>query len=232
MTKKKSKKQPSKSGGHWNGGKKPSYKYEGSQYRGGRKEKTPNLVKLDGGSVKNQHGVVFTPEERKRLESAVNTANKKRMKMLEAEGNLPRLKGGKQTGDFIKNLQAMGKESDFIITRKSKSLQQFKSREHFEKFMDNLARVNSPDYITARVRLYKRNHMKALENVFGDEAKDVIMKIRMMKPDEYMKLIQSDEDLEVNYIYDPSARQGKLNRIRSALGMKQKDFWEDEEMDV
>lgn len=221
-----------KKGGHWKGGKRTNYVYEGTQYRGGRKEKTPNLVKLDGGNVKNKHGVVFTPEERKALESAVNTANRKRVRMLEAEGDLPRMKAGKDTGDKVKSLQLMGKESDFIIARKSKSLQQFKSREQYERYMDNLHRVNSPTYIDDRVRLYKRNHMKALENVFGDDAKDVIMKIRMMKPKDYMKLIQSDEDLEVSYIYDPSARQGKLNRIRTALGMKEKDFWEDEEMEV
>lgn len=231
MAKKKKTTSP-KNGGRWKGGKQPQYNYEGGQYRGGRKEKTPNLKKLDGGNVQNMHGVVFTQEERKRLESAVNTANQKRMKMLKAEANLPRKKGGKDTGDMVRSLQSMGKESDFIITRKSKSLQQFKSREHYERFMDNLARVNSPDYITTRVRMYKKNHMKALENVFGDDAKDVIMKIRMMKPEDYMKLIQSDEDLEVSYIYDPSARNGKLNRIRKALGMKEKDFWDDEEIDV
>lgn len=231
MAKKKQTTTP-KSGGRWKGGKQTQYNYEGTQYRGGRKEKTPNLTKLDGGAIKNMHGVVFTPEERKRLESAVNTANRKRVKMLEAEGSLPRKKGGKETGDMVRSLQSMGKESDFIITRKSKSLQQFKSREHYERYMENLARVNSPDYVSARVRMYKKNHMKALENVFGDDAKDVIMKIRMMKPEDYMKLIQSDEDLEVSYIYDPSARNGKLNRIRKALGMKEKDFWDDEEIDV
>ena len=65
--------------------------------------------------------------------------------------------------------------------------------------------------------------MTALENVFGDEAKDIMMKIRMMKPKDYMKLIQSDEDLEVSYIYDPSARSGKLNKIRASLGMRLKE---------
>lgn len=219
-------------GGYWKGGKRTNYTYEGTQYRGGRKDKTPNLIKMDNGSVQNKYGVVFTPEERKALESAVNTHNKKRMKMLEDEGNLPRFKGGKDTGDKVSSLQLMGKESDFILSRKSKSLQQFKNREHFERYMENLRVTNSPDYLHNRIKLYKRNHMKALENVFGDDAKDVIMKIRMMKPKDYMRLIQSDEDLEVSYIYDPSARQGKLNRIRTALGMKEKDFWEDEEMDV
>ena len=144
--------------------------------------------------------------------------------MLEHEANLPRMKGGKDTGDKVQSLQIMGKESDFIIARKSKSLQQFKSKEHYERYMKNLKEVNSPDYIHNRIKLYKRNHMKALTNVFGNDAKDVVMKIRMMKPHDYMELIQKDEDLEVSYVYDPSALHGKLNKIRRALGMKEKEI--------
>lgn len=215
--------------GVWRGGKKAKQTFEGMQYTGGRVEGRKNLKRTDVGTLLNQHGVEFTPEEKKLLEREVNKANAKRKRMLEAEGNLPRMKGGKDTGDTVRSLQLMGKESDFILARKSKSLQRFKSKEDFEYYVDNLKRVNSPTYIDDRTRLYKRNHMKALENVFGDDAKDVIMKIRMMKPAEYREMIQKDEDLEVSYIYDPSARAGKLNRIRASLGMKLKEEDIDEE---
>ena len=70
--------------------------------------------------------------------------------------------------------------------------------------------------------------MKALENAFGDDAKDVIMKIRMMKPEDYMRMIEQDETLEISYIYDPTARAGKLNQIRASMGMRLKD----ESMDI
>lgn len=213
----------------WHGGKKVDHlSYEGGQYTGGRQKGRKNLVKLDGGRVQNQYGVEFTPEEKKALESAVNTANRKRRQMLEQEGNLPRMVGGKDSGDTVKSLQLMGKESDFILARKSKSLQRFKTKEDFYTYLDNVRRVSRPEYLEERTRLYKRNHMTALENVFGDEAKDVIMKIRMMKPEEYRQKIQSDEMLEVSYIYDPSDAHAKLNQIRASLGMKQKeDYIED-----
>ena len=212
-----------KNSGQWKGGKRTHYTYEGTQYTGGRAQGRKNLKKLDNGNFLNEHGVVFTAEDRKKLESAVNRVNRKRVKMIEEEGKLPRLVGGVDTGDKVKSLQLMGKESDFILSRKSKSLQQFKSRDAYDRYMKNLEHINSPDYIDERIRLYKRNHMTALENVFGDEAKDIMMKIRMMKPKDYMKLIQSDEDLEVSYIYDPSARSGKLNKIRASLGMRLKE---------
>jgi len=202
----------------WHGGKKTDrVSYEGGQYAGGRKTGRKNLVKLDDGSVQNQHGVVFTQEEKKALESAVNTANRKRMKMLEKEGQLPRMKGGVDTGDTVRSLQSMGKESDFILARKSKSLQQFRSREDFEIYLDNVRRVNSPDYLDERTRQYKRNHMKALENVFGDEAKGLIMKIRMMPPEEYRELLQSDEDMEIGFIYDPSDLSARLEQMQNSI---------------
>ena len=184
---------------------------------------SPNLVKNIDGTLTNTNEVTFTLAEKRALENEVNKANRKRMKMLEAEAKLPRVVGGKQTGGEVRDLQSMGKESDFILAPKSKSLHQFKSKEDYNRYMKNLQRVNSVDYLDERVRAYKRNHMTALENAFGDDAKDVVMKIRMMKPKDYMKLIQSDEDLEINYIYDPSEKSGKLNQIRAALGMNLKE---------
>ena len=197
--------------------------YEGTQYRGGRKKGTKNLKRLDDGKLQNQHGVIFTEAEKKSLERLVNSANAKRRAMLKQEATLPRRVMGIDTGQTVGQLQLMGKESDFIITRKSKSLQKFNSREEYEKYIDYLKKVNSRDYITERIRQYKRNQMKALENAFGDDAKDIIMKIRMMKPKDYMKMVQSNEDLEISYIYDPSARDGKMNQIRASLGMKLKE---------
>lgn len=204
-------------------------KYEGEQYRGGRVEGRKNLKRTDDGDLINQFGVVFTPEEKRQLENAVNRANYKRRKMLEQEAKLPRKVMGVDTGDTVKNLQLMGKESDFILARKTKSLQRFKSREDYERYMKNLDRVNSVDYIEKRVKLYKANYIKALENEFGDNAKDVMMRVRMMKPKDYMKMVQSDELLEIYYVYEDSAKSGRLNQIRASLGMKLKEEEFDEE---
>lgn len=183
----------------------------------------PNLKRDDSGNYVNQYGVVITPEEKRRFEVAVNKANRHRMKMLIEEGSLPRMSEGKDTGFTVKSLQAMGKESDFILARKSKSLQGFKDRESFERYWNNVELASTPEYLEKQTRLYKRNHMKAIANAYGDEAKDVLMKIRMMKPEEYRKLIQSEEMLEISYLYEPGARTARLNAIRRSLGMKLKE---------
>ena len=189
----------------------------------GRQKGRKNLSYDSEGNIVNQYGVTITPKEKKALESAVNSANRKRRNMLKLEAQLPRRVGGVDTGDTVGSLQLMGKESDFILSKKTKSVQRFQSRDQFEKYLANLEKVNKRDYIEDRVRAYKRNHMKAIENVYGDDAKDVVMKIRMMKPADYMKMVQSDENLEINYVYDASEAQGKLNQLRASMGMKLKE---------
>lgn len=191
----------------WKGGKK-TIEMPGP----GRKEKIPNLKRVEGG-FQNQYGVTFTPEQRKELEKAVRRSNYAREKQL-----------NKDYGKANTLQRYLSQESDFIISRQSRSLQGFKSMADYEAFMDKQARIQSGEYLNDRTRLYKRNHMQALENVFGDDAKDVIMKIRMMPPEEYRDKIKKDVFLEVNYIYDPSAMHGKLNQIRRSLGMKEKEI--------
>ena len=197
--------------------------FEGGIYRGGRPSGVPNLKKTSTGNLVNMYGVAFTPAEKKHLETLANTANRKRKQMLKKEAQLPRMTGGKDSGQTNQQLQLMGRESDFIVSRKHKSLHKFKSHEEYERYIKNLERVNKKDYISERVKLYKRNHMKAIENAFGDDAIDVLMKIRMMPRDKYMQMVQQDEFLEIGYIYDASARAGKLNQLRASLGMKLKE---------
>lgn len=192
-------------------------------YKGGRAKGSKNLKRTPTGNYVNQHGVVFTPEEKKALESAVNTVNRKRTKMLEQIDRLPRKFAGRNMGDTVGQLRLMGKESDVIIQPKTKSLQRFKTKDDYTKYMKSLQGARSKDYVLERMRLYKRNHMKAIQDAYGDDAKDVVMKIRMMKPEEYMKMVEQDEVLEIGYMYDDNERIGRLNRLRASLGMKLKE---------
>ena len=186
--------------------------WEGTQYRGGRGKGKKNLQKTPEG-LRNQHGVVFTPEQKTALERAVNRSNYQRKKMLAEADRL---------NPDHSQLRLMGKESDFIISRQSKSLQRFKSMEEYEQFMDKQARIQSGEYLAERTRLYKRNYMAAVDNVFGAAGAGVKMKIRMMKPEAFRQLVETlGDEMEIGYIYDPQARMGKLNKIRSLLGMRE-----------
>ena len=201
--------------------------WEGRQYRGGREKDVKNLRRVDGG-YKNQHGVTFTEEQKKALERAVNRSNYRRKKMSVEFYGPPTTKRPDPN-----QLYLMGADhSDFIISRQSKSLQRFKSIEEYEQFMDKQARIQSGEYFRDKARLYKRNFITSLMETYGDEAKDIAMKIRMMKPEEYMKKVASDEVLEIRFVPSDMLVSGRLNQLRAALGMKLKDEWLSEEFDV
>lgn len=191
----------------WKGGKK-AIEMPGP----GRKKKVPNLKRVEGG-FQNQHGVIFTPEQKKALENSVRRSNYAREKQLNAE-----------YGDKNALQRYLSQESDFIIARQARSLQGFKSMEEYEAFMDKQARIQSGEYLKDRTELYRANHILALESVFGDEGKDVIAKIESMDLAEYREMIKKDIFLEVNYIYDPSAMTGKLNQIRKSLKIQEKEI--------
>jgi len=185
--------------------------WEGEQYRGGRRKGCKNLTRTADGIV-NQYGVTFSEEQKKALERAVDRSNYRRAKQIAEWDAL---------NENARGLRTMGKESDFIISRQSKSLQRFKSMEDYEKFMDKQARIQSGEHLEEMTRLYKRNYMSAIDNVFGAAGAGVKMKIRMMKPADFRRLVEEKgEDLEIGYIYGPEARIGKLNVIRETLGMK------------
>lgn len=193
--------------------------WEGQQYRGGRKPGRKNLKKVDGG-FQNQHGVTFTQEQKKALERAVNRSNYQRKKMQAEEDAL---------NPNNSQLRLMGKESDFIISRQSKSLQQFKSMEDYDRFMKKQAKIQSGDYFLEKARLYKRNFINSLLDTYGPEARDIAMKVRMMKPADYMRKVAADETLEIRFVPSDAKISGRLNQLRAALGMKLKEDWTDEE---
>lgn len=184
----------------------------------GRKKKVPNLKKVEGG-YENQHGVFFTAEQKKALENSVRRSNYARDKQIKAEAKMK-----SASGKSNEELRKMGQQSDFIVSRQGRSLQGFRSMEEYENFMDRQARIQSGEYLNDRTKLYQANHIKALENVFGHEADDIIEHIQNMDLKEYREMIQREELLEVNFIYDPSEMGRKLNQIRKSLKMAMQEI--------
>lgn len=183
----------------------------------------PNLIHTPDGMIINKEGVVFTPEEKKLFEQKVNSVNRKRNRQLKELAKQPRNTGGIKRNDVVGNVQSMGKEGDFIIAKRSKSLHSFTSREQFETRMKNLNRVLDRDYLDMRIQLYKDNYIKALENTFGDDASDIVVKINSMSLKEYREMVEKDELLEINYIYGPEQRNAKLQQIRTSFNIPLKE---------
>lgn len=203
--------------------------------KAGRKKGLPNLKKVDGGYL-NQYGVFFTPEQKNALERSVQRSNYKRKKELEKLAQQPHVVGGRVISKDGQQLKTMNKENDLIIARQHRSLQKFKTMEDYEKFMGKQKAIQDGTYAIDKMRLYKRNFTESLLETYGDDAKDIAMKIRMMDPKDYMRMVASDEVLEIRFVPSDEKVQGRLNQIRAAMQrygvkIKLKEDWPDEEIE-
>lgn len=196
--------------------------------RGSGKTGRVNMKRVDGGWM-NQHGVVFTDEERKALKKAVQLSNKQREKEVSQDMQRPRKVAGQVIEENKGQLHIMGKENEFIVSRQSHDMQKIKSRKDYDNFMRKQEAIQSGDYALDKARAYKRNFMQSLKDTYGDEATDIINKVRRMNPKKYIEMVGSDEVLEIRYAPSTQKTQGRLNEIRQALGMKQVDEWPEEE---
>ena len=211
----------------------------------GRKKGVKNLKRVIDAETGqsgylNQNNVFFTEAEKKALTSAVKKSNRKQTQLREIFDPLPYKIQGRETGATVGEMRLLGKEADFSIADKTASLQRFQTHEEFDRYMKNLNRVNSKGYIADRARLYKRNYQTALTDPHSglglayDDVSDILMKIRTMKTDDYIKMVASNEELEIGYLYDDGngSVSDKLNAIRSALGLKHREtdyFWDGDE---
>lgn len=184
--------------------------YEGEQYRGGKVAGRKNLIKNSDGTITNQHGVVFSQEDKKALERAVNASNYQRKAKLD-----------KWEKARIENAQhfAWGKEPEFIITRQSKSLQRFHSREDFEAYLQKQADIKSGAYLDYRTSIYKDNYCTALETVFGDDAADIQNVIQQMDNARFRYLVEAEKLPDIHYIYSAEKRAAKLSELRALFNM-------------
>lgn len=179
-----------------------------------------NLTYSPDGYIYNQHGVEFTAADKKLLESRVNTANAKRRRMLKQEQNTQLFSAGKKVNGVMIS-DTIGRESDFVLAHKSKSLQGFKTYDDFENYINNLERVNRRDYISARAEQYQDGYVKAMEdNGFSD---DMITRIKELTPEQFAEIAKQDEYVKFGYIYSPHDRQNVEKALEA--GLKRAKLW-------
>lgn len=202
----------------------------GKYVRGSGKTGRVNMKRVDGGWM-NQHGVVFTDAERRAMRRATKRSNAKRAAEVAAWEKQPHKVGGVELAPDKTQLLTMGKQPEFIVSQQHGNPQKFTTKAEYEKYMQKQARIASGEYERDKIRMYKRNFTTALLETYGDDAKDIAMKIRTMKPEEYMRMVANDERLEIRYVPSLEKVDGRLNELRQALGMKLKDEHIDETLD-
>ena len=159
------------------------------------------------GSVILPNGERITISEQKALRSAVNSANRKRKRMLE---RLPAEAKAKYK-DF-------GIESDFVMRKKSTSLKHFRNKKEFKHYLKSVQKIASGEFERKRIMTYKDNYIRALRNTFNSSANKAIKAVREMDLKTFRQKVESEELEEIGYVYyDPNGE--KLTRISQQLGL-------------
>ena len=159
------------------------------------------------GSIILPNGQRITIGEQKALRSAVNSANRKRKRMLE---RLPAEAKAKYK-DF-------GIESDFVMRKKSTSFKRFRNKKEFMHYLRSVQKIASGEFERKRITTYKDNYIRALRNTFNSSANKAIKAIREMDLKKFRQKVESEELEEIGYVYyDPNGE--KLTRISQQLGL-------------
>lgn len=176
----------------------------------GRKKGQKNLKKV-GKKFENQYGVMFTEKEKKKLESLVNTVNRKRKSIMTDERKKDIRSALGVHPDFEmgvhpeKNLWATG--ADTLLTRqRSKSLQRFKTKDEYRMYIKELKNLSSKDYVAKRMKLHKRNKIKALKSVVGNN--DVVKGLNKLSEKEWGEIIAKDLLPEIHFINSDAEKMG------------------------
>lgn len=190
-----------------------------------------NLIREDN-YITNQYGVKLSQDEVTRMRNLVRRVNYKRNKMVKEFAETPLYYGGKKLDEDRRQLSLMGEEMDIMIRKRSAAVNQFKSKKDFNAYVRQLDRVADTDYLEYRTKLYKRNLMNTIQEKYGqypDQIKGIIMKIRMMKPAEFQKLIASDRLFQIKEHYNLYGDINRLKNMRERLGLRQLDDYEEYE---
>lgn len=203
---------------------KPYQKKEGS---GGRIEGQKNLQKVyyktgeKAGQLKNvtnKYGVTFTAKEIKDLESKVNSVTRKQKRLKESP--IGYMLGWDQKGELRKS------GVDFLAYSHSKSLQQFKSKEAYYRYINRLSEVNKRGYETNLVNEMKRRYKLAINKQFvGTELlrRELMATIDDMSIEEFSSRFGEDIFSEITYVYDIEHKFTKMKEIRLGLGLTVED---------
>lgn len=165
------------------------------------------LKRTSRGSVILPNGQRITLKEQRALRSAVNSANRKRKKLIE---QLP--------AEAKRKYREFGVESDFVMRKKTTKLSRFRNKNEFNKYLRSVQKIASGEFERKRTETYKSNYIRALRNTFNSSANNAIKAVREMDLKTFKNKVESEELEEIGYVYyDPNGE--KLARINQQLGV-------------
>lgn len=165
------------------------------------------LKRTSRGSIILPNGQRITPSEQKALRSAVNSANRKRQRLIDKMPTQAKTK-----------YREFGIESDFVHRKKTASFSRFRNRKEFLRYLHSTQKIASGEFERRRAETYKTNYIRALNKVFNSKANKAIEQIKGMDLKKFRAMVESEELEEIGFVYyDP--QNSKLTRIEQQLGV-------------
>lgn len=159
--------------------------------------------KTKRGSIILPNGDRITPKEQKAFRSAVNSANRKRKRLL---AELPK-EAKSAYLDF-------GIDSDFVARHKSTSFAKFRNKKEFNRYLRNVKKIVSRDYLNSVVNTYRSNLNRAIDKVFNSQGKPLKEFIKKLSNEELRELSLSGEFADIGFVYyEPISVKNKISRL-------------------
>lgn len=133
------------------------------------------------------------------------TRERKKLEQLEvtSQGKKTGLKRGEMGSERMTSLEP--KKFDFDKIKKGKE---------WDKFVESVEKQVRDSYADDKYDLWKENYIKGIENVFGNNASDIISAIRSIDSSIVINKFYSEQEASIDFIYDPLELNAKLDVLR------------------
>lgn len=196
-------------------------------------EKKARVQKVNDYYV-NQYGVKIPVKDVEQFRRNVAAINKRAARQVEKYSKFERMIDNQPTGQKVGDLMRMGYEPELAYSKRTANLNQFQSAEAFRSRLKASEKALKKDYISSRVADYKRNYTKALEQVYGPDAKPLINKVRSMKQADFIRMITSNPDqLSIKNVYSKTGNSSEnLYQLAESWGAKKASAEYEQMLDV
>lgn len=164
------------------------------------------LRRTSRGTVILPSGEKITLAEQRALRSAVNSANRKRKRLLE-----------RMPANRVSTKQV---DESWYYRKKRVKLNRFKNKEEFNRYLRGVQKIASGKFERTRGRTYFENYKQAIRTAFGKttDTRRLITKVNRVGVKAMEEAIASgDIEAEIGFLYTRDQQQYQYNKIDAML---------------
>jgi hypothetical protein len=172
--------------------------------------------------VKSKSGMVMNRKEYNELERTLKRVDRMRQEEKRKREKMSFKHGKKKTEFTVSEQEKLMGDTRFHET-KHKVKNHFHTEKDPIKFQEWLKKVDEQfggNPLDKKTQRYKEIYITGLQNVFGEDANDLVKHIRNMPNKEFLDVYYSNTVGDVQYIYLPAQAKAKLRNIREGFGVE------------